>query len=139
MLSRIIYTSTISNDITPKEIEKILTKAQSNNDKKDITGMLYFSRNKFLQCLEGGRVSINETYHTILNDTRHSNIILLNYEEISQRVFSNWSMAYVPESSLSAPINLKYSNSTIFNPSEMSSESIYKMMLELKDVLTSVN
>jgi hypothetical protein len=136
MLSRIIYTSTISNEITPNEIEKILSNAQINNSKNDITGMLCFSRNKFLQCLEGGRVSVNETYHKILNDTRHSNIVLLNYEEISQRVFSDWSMAYVPESSLSAPINLKYSKSNIFNPYEMSGESIYKMMLELKSVLS---
>jgi hypothetical protein len=74
-----------------------------------------------------------------LNDNRHSDIVLLEYEEISERDFGRWSMAYLPESSLTAPTNLKFSESSQFNPYKMSGESAHKMMLEFKDKLDCVS
>lgn len=46
-------------------------------------------------------------------------------------------MGYMPESSLTAPMNLKYSGKSEFIPYEMSGESAHQMMLELR-TLTSV-
>ena len=138
-LTRIIYTSTATQEFKPNDIDDILTIASNNNTKIDITGMLCFSRNYFLQCLEGSRSCVNEMYHKILNDKRHSNIVLLEYNEISEREFSQWSMAYLPESSLTSPINLKFSESSQFNPYKMSGESAHKMMLEFKDKLDCVS
>ena len=138
-LTRILYASTVNEQLKPNDIEDILDKARLNNKKTDVTGMLFFSSNYFLQCIEASRTNVNELYHKILNDKRHSNIVLLDYTEISEREFGDWSMSYVPNMSLTKPINLKFSGSSIFDPYQMSGESVHKMMLELRDVLGVVD
>jgi hypothetical protein len=106
--------------------------ARNQNIKNDLTGMLCFNSQYFLQCIEGPRSAINDTYHKILNDKRHSQIVILDYKEVTNREFNDWSMGYVPESSFSAPQILKYSGKKEFNPYEMSGESAYLLMLSLK-------
>ncbi|MBQ4864229.1 BLUF domain-containing protein [Pseudoalteromonas sp. MMG013] len=137
-LTRLLYASTASEQFKPLDIEDILTKARKNNGTLDITGMLCFSNNYFLQSIESSRANVNELYHKILNDKRHSNITLLDYKEISEREFGNWSMSYVPDTSLTASLNLRFSESSIFNPYKMSGESAHKMMLELTGALHNV-
>tara|TARA_Y100001951_G_scaffold21856_1_gene16832 strand:+ start:3806 stop:4006 length:201 start_codon:yes stop_codon:yes gene_type:complete len=46
----------------------------------------------FLQCLEGSRSNVNKIYHRILNDKRHRDPIILDYQEIEARDFSAWEM-----------------------------------------------
>ncbi|CAM4279749.1 BLUF domain-containing protein [Pseudoalteromonas ostreae] len=137
-LTRIIYASTITEHFNPSSLEEIIEKAVLNNKKNNVTGMLCFNRNYFLQCIEGSRTNVNKTYNKILNDKRHTEIILLDYSEINAREFSNWSMGYVPTSRLSAQINLKFSGSSEFSPYKISAESAYMMMLELKNSLPTV-
>lgn len=138
-LTRIIYTSTATKQFKPKDIENILSTSKLKNSKKELTGMLCFSRNFFLQCIEGSRISVNELYHKILNDPRHEKIVLLDYNEIFEREFNDWSMAYLPELNLTNAINLKFSESSQFSPYSMSGESAHRMMLELKNKLQSKN
>ena len=95
--------------------------------------MLCFSNEYFLQCLEGSRTAVNNTYQQILNDKRHHNVIMLNYTQIPEREFEKWSMGYVPQSKLTESLNLKFSGSIDFNPFKMSGESAHLLMLTLKD------
>ncbi|TMO47332.1 blue light sensor protein [Pseudoalteromonas sp. S4389] len=134
-LVRLIYTSEISDGFGPGDIENILEKAKQNNSKMNVTGLLCFNTTHFLQCLEGSRSAVNATYHRILNDTRHKNIIMLNYCEIFEREFENWSMGYIPYSRLVTPITLKYSGRSEFNPLAMSAGSAHKLMLALRGLL----
>ena len=138
-LTRLVYASTISEDFNCDDIEDILAVARKNNKQNNITGMLCFNRKYFLQCLEGSRTNVNNAYHKILNDNRHSRIVMLDYKEITMREFSAWAMGYMPESSLTAPTNLKYSGKSEFIPYEMSGESAHQMMLELKDLKSVVS
>ncbi|MFT6790267.1 MAG: hypothetical protein ACJAVX_003668 [Pseudoalteromonas rhizosphaerae] len=137
-LTRLIYASTITEHFNPSSLEEIIEKAALNNEKNNVTGMLCFNRKYFLQCIEGSRTDVNKTYNKILNDKRHTEIILLDYREINAREFSNWSMGYVPTSRLSAQINLKFSGSSEFSPYKISGASAYMMMLELKNSLPTV-
>ncbi len=137
-LTRLVYTSTISEVFSSNDIDNILATARENNEKNNVTGLLCFNRKYFLQCLEGSRRKVNETYHRILNDPRHSNIIMLDYCEIITREFNQWSMGYMPESSLTRPLNLKYSGNSDFSPYEMSGESAHQMMLSLKDSVPTI-
>lgn len=138
-LTRLVYASTISEDFNCDDIEGILAVARKNNKQNNITGMLCFNRKYFLQCLEGSRTNVNNAYHKILNDNRHSRIVMLDYKEITMREFSDWAMGYMPESSLTAPTNLKYSGKSEFIPYEMSGESAHQMMLALKDLKSVVS
>lgn len=137
-LTRLVYTSTITKDFSAEDIEKILLTARENNTSNSVTGMLCFNSKYFLQCLEGGRSNVNKTYHKILNDKRHSDIIMLDYKEICMRDFDEWAMGYIPESKLTRPVNIKYSGTPNFNPYEMLGESAYKMMLSLRDIVPTI-
>ncbi|WP_415911424.1 BLUF domain-containing protein [Neptuniibacter sp. QD37_11] len=137
-LTRLVYTSTIADNFSPQDIEAIIEIARKNNRKHNVTGMLCFNRKYFLQCLEGSRTQVNKIYYNILNDPRHSNIIMLDYKEITSREFSEWSMGYIPESSLTAPINLKFSGTPEFDPYKMSGESAFQMLLALRESVPSL-
>lgn len=137
-LSRLIYTSTISSSFSQGSIEEILNIARRNNSKNDVTGMLLFNRKYFLQSLEGARVAVNSTFHKIANDPRHSQLIMLDYREVSCREYTGWSMGYLAESRMSAAIISKFSGSQVFNPYEMSGESAHQLMLATKEVASDV-
>lgn len=91
-----------------------------------------------MQCLEGSRAQVNKIYHQILNDQRHEDILLLDYSEIFEREFGDWSMGYIPEMNLTTPINLKYSVQAKFDPYGMSGGSAHKLLLSLRNVVTLV-
>ncbi|MBD1581056.1 BLUF domain-containing protein [Pseudoalteromonas sp. S16_S37] len=131
-LTRLIYASTIGDNFSQHTIEDILESARHNNLRHNITGVLCFNCSYFLQCLEGARTEVNETYKRILNDERHQNVVMLDYREIDSREFSDWTMGYIPSSTISIPINLKFSEASEFNPYAMSGASAYMMLLELK-------
>lgn len=137
-LVRMVYCSKISDQFTAADIDLILKKARDNNHKKHVSGLLCFNRKYFLQCLEGGRQSVNEIYRKILNDPRHENIIILNYHEIVHRDFEQWSMAYLPEIKLTDEVNLKYSGAPNFDPYSMHVESAYKLMLDIRKNIPTV-
>jgi hypothetical protein len=59
--------------------------------------------------------------------------MMLDYQEITEREFEKWSMGYIPESSLTAPIIFKYSGTTIFEPYKMTGKSAYMLMTSLRD------
>ena len=131
-LVRLIYASRMAEGFDQQDISDILESARHYNAKNNITGLLCFSRKIFLQCIEGSRTQVNATYRHILNDARHSDVILLDYTEIVEREFDQWSMGYVPESSLTAPLNLKYSGTKDFDPYKMSGESALRLLRALK-------
>lgn len=137
-LVRLIYVSSITESFTSSDIEEILHIAREKNDKNNVTGALCFSQKYFLQCLEGSRTQVNETYHRILNDKRHEKIVMLEYQEIVEREFYDWSMAYMPDMSLTRSINMKYSASPEFDPYTMSGESAHCFLSALKSSLPSV-
>jgi len=134
-LVRLVYVSSISESFKPEDLNNILDSARMHNSKNFVTGLLGFNRKIFLQCLEGSRAKVNETYHRILRDSRHDKIILLDYQEIVEREFDGWSMGFIPESSLTTDVNVKFSGDDVFNPYEMSGESAHRLMVMLKDLV----
>lgn len=137
-LVRLVYASEVVRPVTDGDLEQILESAREKNKVAGITGMLCFHRKYFLQCLEGSRTQVNKAYQRILKDTRHSNIVILDYQELVVREFNSWSMGYMPESKLTEEINMRYSGTSEFTPFEMLGESCHKMMVELKDTVPTV-
>lgn len=135
-LVRLVYVSQVTVQFRPEEIEKILNTSRRNNAAVNVTGALFFSRKYFLQCLEGPRTAVNETYNKILNDPRHENALLLQYQEIDRREFSEWSMAYLPESSKLAPLIKTYSRSELLEPYSMSGESCNQLLIALRVMMS---
>lgn len=63
---------------------------------------------------------------------------MLDYKEIITREFDQWKMGYMPESSLTAPLNLKFSGTPEFEPYDKSGESAHQLMLQLRDTVPTV-
>lgn len=94
MLFEIIYHSQATPDLNDEQIDEILATARNFNEEHEITGCLLFHHGQFLQILEGEFNLLNELYEKIKKDTRHKNVITIHMQEIKDRLFDNWTMAY---------------------------------------------
>ena len=83
-----------SKEEIESEVKSILASATKNNPSMDITGALLFSGGYFCQTIEGPEDSIEELFETIQMDDRHGEVTVLHFEEIEERGFSDWSMAF---------------------------------------------
>ena len=59
-LTRLIYSSQISDDFEHHDIKKILAIANKRNHQKGISGLLVFDHKSFLQCLQGPRLALRK-------------------------------------------------------------------------------
>lgn len=108
MLVRLIYVSRAVKPPSSETTESIVAQSQHDNPAHGITGILCFSGGVYLQALEGGREAVNDLYGHIQRDARHKDIVLLNYEEISERRFAGWTMGQVNLSRINPTLLLKY-------------------------------
>lgn len=134
-LVSLIYTSEMT---ASTDFMDILEVSRKNNERDGITGVLLFCNNHVIQCLEGGREAVNETFARIVRDKRHQNPLLVDYRTISVRLFSKWSMGYMPESSVTRATLLKYAVSQDFEPRLLSGESCLGMLVELAQEVRTV-
>ncbi len=134
-LVSLIYTSEMTGSM---DFMDILEVSRARNEREGITGVLLFCNNNVVQCLEGSREAVNRTYARIVQDKRHQNPLLVDYRMLSTRLFSEWSMGYVPESSITQPTLLKYSVSQDFEPRLLSGESCLRMLAELTQKVGTV-
>ena len=131
MLIRLVYASTAQDGVDLNEFKRILLQAQTNNHRRDLTGMLAFNSKIFLQALEGSRDQVNDLYARLMRDPRHNTVTLLNYKEIEERHWSNWSMGFAAPNADNRALFLKYSQESTFNPYGMKAEATEKMLMDL--------
>jgi hypothetical protein len=111
-----MYASRAANSVDQDSLLAILKKSKVNNAAAGITGVLCFSGGIFLQVLEGGRLPVSMLYSRIASDPRHSDVMLLCYDEIGERRFAGWSMGQVNISRLNPALLLKYSERAVLDP-----------------------
>ena len=79
-----------------KQIEAILEEAVAHNSEVGITGELIYRNGIFLQLLEGRKSDVEQLLGKILMDSnRHENMKVLFKQPMVERLFPDWSMAYV--------------------------------------------
>lgn len=137
-LVRLIYASRAKDDFCEDDIASILHKARANNARMDVTGILLFSCNYFVQCLEGRRDVVDELYDRIINDERHYGVELLLNTEATAREFADWRMGYVGSTQFNRAIWMQFMPSPEFNPLEMHGESCLEMLLSLRSHLRTI-
>ena len=94
MIYCLCYISKKSSHLNYDNIQEIVSYSQDNNTAKQITGVLISYKKHFLQYLEGDSIEVYALFSKIKNDSRHSEIHMLQYSPIKKRMFSDWSMAY---------------------------------------------
>ena len=95
MKIQLIYMSAATRPLDYEELLALLMKARLTNDSLDITGMLVYHEDSFLQILEGEETDVEDLYERIHNDPRHTHCALLHRSPISHRSFSDWNMGFL--------------------------------------------
>ena len=91
---QLLYISAANHDFTEEELEALLIKARSNNEKVNVSGMLLYHEGSFIQALEGPKEQVEKIYQKISKDTRHTETRILFKGDSRQRDFHGWSMGF---------------------------------------------
>jgi hypothetical protein len=130
MLVRLLYASR-AVDCSPDAIDDILIRSRHYNPALGITGILCYGGGIFLQAIEGGRNAVSDLYGHIQKDVRHKEVVLLHYEEITERRFGGWTMGKVNLAKLNHSILLKYSETPELDPYAVSGKVSLALLEEL--------
>ncbi len=134
-MQRLIYCSQAVKEFTSDELIALLERARRNNERLGLTGMLLYSNQSFMQVLEGDAKHVDRVYTSIVQDPRHTNLRLLMDDEISVRMFPDWTMGFehVEDEDLAEVLegftpDLEY---PLVDPKLISNASIAQTLLEL--------
>ncbi|MET0747733.1 MAG: BLUF domain-containing protein [Rhizobium sp.] len=111
------------------QVEQILATSRRNNEKVGVTGALMFSEGFFGQVLEGPQAAVEATFERIQRDARHSDVSLLQFEQIEKQQFENWSMACVGQTALIDFEGIGLSSG--FDPAKLKGEKLLNRLVEL--------
>jgi hypothetical protein len=131
MLVRLLYASRSADPGSAEVTESILAQSRSHNPAMGITGILCYGGGIFLQALEGGRNQVSDLYGHIQTDPRHTDVVLLHYEEISERRFGGWTMGQVNVANVNTSILLKYSEKPELDPYSVSGKVSLALLEDL--------
>ncbi|MFZ6744732.1 BLUF domain-containing protein [Undibacterium sp. JH2W] len=131
MLVRLLYASRVVDEKMCDIVQSIVSQSRQHNPQHGITGVLCHSDQVFMQVLEGGREAVNTLYSHILRDPRHTDVILLDYEEILERRYAGWTMGQANMSKINPSILLKYSPLPVLDPHRMSGKILLALIDEL--------
>jgi Sensors of blue-light using FAD len=131
MLVRLLYASRATAGFDISSMPTILQQSRQNNPDQGITGILCYSGDIYLQVLEGGRATVNSLYNKISKDPRHTDVVILDYEEVSERCFASWTMGQVDLGKVNPSLLLKYSEKPTLDPYAVSGKASMALLKEL--------
>ncbi len=73
-------------------IQDIVAHSKKNNAETEISGVLFFHENRFLQIIEGEEDHLRALMETISNDNRHQDVRYLMDSDVKERSFGSWNM-----------------------------------------------
>jgi Sensors of blue-light using FAD len=112
---RLVYVSTCVEGLCLEDVYSIMRTADPKNQKEGISGMLCWSGEFFLQCLEGERSQVSRLFTRIANDARHTNVEVIVAAPTNVRWFSEWGMGF-SRLMASHRLDLPSGTTTSFNP-----------------------
>ena len=95
---RLIYSSEATPGLAAAELEEMLAESRVRNRVYGITGVLLFVEGAFLQILEGEKDDVLGLMERIERDPRHRGVKVFYEQEVDERAFASWSMAYLSPS-----------------------------------------
>lgn len=95
-LISLVYTSSASASFRETALAHLLEESRELNGARDITGMLLYRGECFIQVLEGPAAVVRALAARISQDVRHRDMRVLLEEPIEGRRFAEWTMAYRP-------------------------------------------
>jgi len=80
------------------DLAAMLKESRARNRAHGITGVLILSDGVFLQILEGEKPEVLQLYENIQRDPRHHGAKVYREDDIEERAFASWNMAYLTPS-----------------------------------------
>ena len=80
--------------MTDAELQDLLRLSSEANSRFNVTGMLIYLTENFIQLIEGSKADIEQLYLNIKQDKRHFRVTTLREGPIDQRFFPDWAMAF---------------------------------------------
>jgi Sensors of blue-light using FAD len=105
----LVYVSSAIDLFDRAQLDDILAVSRRNNSARGITGMLLYKDGNLMQVLEGDEQAVRSTYERIAMDPRHRGLLVLLEEEVAERSFEDWSMAFRDLDSVDATTTPGYS------------------------------
>ena len=137
MLSRLIYASIESRNISSEDIEQILAASRKNNLVDGVTGMLCHGNGRFLQYLEGDETPVKNIYNRISEDDRHKDVVILDRANLERRIFGDWSMGFINVENILTEITLnEITKSGDFCPEKLDATTAFQLIKRLKASLS---
>jgi hypothetical protein len=134
-LTRMIYYSE-RNSAVSMDLSQVLATSHKNNARDNITGFLHYNGVHFLQVLEGGRAQLSACYHRIVSDTRHNNIVLIQYVDVRERLFPTWSMGvHEGMSDRTKVIFMRYFANNKIDPETINGDSLLDVLQDIASEL----
>jgi len=93
-MRQIVYVSLSSVPGDGADLSGILEQSRHNNAIDGITGLLWSDGKKFLQAIEGPRVSVEACFERIKSDNRHYYLTVLSDQRITNHEFGSWNMVH---------------------------------------------
>ena len=138
MLVRLLYASRAAGKIDCAAVHDIVQQCHAHNPQHGITGILCHSDKVFMQVLEGGREAVNALYARILRDARHTDVVLLHYQEIGERRYAGWTMGQANLAKINASTLLRFCDLPAIDPHGMSGKNSLALIDELMATATVV-
>jgi hypothetical protein len=88
----IVYASSATHELTTAALEALLASAQFFNREHQVTGVLLYSGNHFMQCLEGSPEDVGKAYERVKGSSQHKDIVEYMDGEVAKRSFGSWDM-----------------------------------------------
>ncbi|MET4107642.1 BLUF domain-containing protein [Hymenobacter sp. UYP22] len=93
-LHHLIYLSTPARPFSLQQLHALLRECRINNERRELTGVLFYSEQHFMQLIEGEQDQVQALYQCLQRDARHTNLIKIADKPIRARGFAEWSMAF---------------------------------------------
>ena len=94
MIKTICYISDSLEHECLDKLKALYVKAKSNNLTHNITGVLIYKNQNFLQVLEGEDIKVDKNFNRIKSDSRHKNIFKVINTSIDERIFEDYNFGF---------------------------------------------
>ncbi len=108
-IATLTYKSSPTATPQASDLDLLVARARARNRKLDVTGMLLFENDCFLQTIEGPPESVATLWSSIQRDGRHNQIEVLSEHMVAARLFSDWALLHgdrfdeIPRQAAKAP------------------------------------
>ncbi|NRD88842.1 hypothetical protein C8024_04270 [Sphingopyxis sp. BSNA05] len=88
-ITSLIFVSTVKPGMDQQDFLAITNVTRRNSERFGLTGLLVCNGFNFMQCIEGERAAVKDRMYHIIQDERHSGIIIVHHSEPEIRQFAN--------------------------------------------------